>query len=334
MNNYTFHRITDDVEGFKNAILSDKSLELLDIQRILRFVVKIVQILEQVFEDVAVVLIEVKHLSEEDIRPERIRDLLKQIDLLTSRGHFRNAEDVCGRLHFLSGQYKESIEPLLVMNTNVYKWRSVFNLIEEHEGLLIASIEGITWNLHERVENLSVNSLVLVKAYASDKHKEIQNSIDRLKIMLNEILGESGSIGLLELTAEGQINSPHFQLMNQGHLNINDNRLYTDKLGVYAPNSNFKNTTLNQGNNKLASLDVKELALELGKLKFALKNEATVSEDFYSLMEVASAEEAAKKGDIEKALFHLQKAGKWVWEIAQKIGVGIAVATVKKELGL
>lgn len=81
------------------------------------------------------------------------------------------------------------------------------------------------------------------------------------------------------------------------------------------------------------NLDLKTLALELAQLKNELISHAKTPEHFASIAEVVSAEQAADKGEREVALASLKKAGAWIWDVATKVGIGVATAAAKQHMG-
>lgn len=76
------------------------------------------------------------------------------------------------------------------------------------------------------------------------------------------------------------------------------------------------------------------LAADLEKLRGAMLKEASESEHYAAVANVKAAEEEAKRGDENKALEYLKKAGQWTLEIATKIGVPIAIEAIKKQTGI
>ena len=70
----------------------------------------------------------------------------------------------------------------------------------------------------------------------------------------------------------------------------------------------------------------------MAELQLKLKGDATEPEHNLSLAEIAQAENSAKKGDGAKAFEHLSKAGKWTLDIAEKIGVSVAIEALKMVL--
>lgn len=104
--------------------------------------------------------------------------------------------------------------------------------------------------------------------------------------------------------------------------------------GAMGPGAKAKNMTFEQVwvQNRDA-IDLTELADELGKLRSAMKKEETTAEQDASIGDVAKAEEAAKKGLGSTCLEYLGKAGKWSWEIANKIGVSVAAKAIEKAMG-
>lgn len=88
--------------------------------------------------------------------------------------------------------------------------------------------------------------------------------------------------------------------------------------------------TFNQiWNENRNEINLPALAAELLKLRLKLRDEATETEHYSSMGEIASAESCAKKGDGPGALEYLSKAGKWALDIAEKIGVPVATEALK-----
>lgn len=81
-------------------------------------------------------------------------------------------------------------------------------------------------------------------------------------------------------------------------------------------------------------IDLPSLAQELGKLRMALKADATTAEEDATVGEIALAEVAAIRNDEPDALCHLKNAGKWALSVAEKIGVGVATSALKTVLGI
>jgi hypothetical protein len=83
-----------------------------------------------------------------------------------------------------------------------------------------------------------------------------------------------------------------------------------------------------------STIDVQQLAKELTALRTALNARASTPDHFVSLGEVAASEKAALSGDGPAALRHLKNAGEWAWDVATKIGIGVATAAAKSALGI
>jgi hypothetical protein len=81
-------------------------------------------------------------------------------------------------------------------------------------------------------------------------------------------------------------------------------------------------------NDNKEEIDLVKLADELELLKAEMVKEAKSGEEFEALTNVAHAQEAAQKGDGGKTFEYLSKAGKWTFNVAEKIGVGVAIAAL------
>lgn len=89
-------------------------------------------------------------------------------------------------------------------------------------------------------------------------------------------------------------------------------------------------------NQNTADVDLPALQEELSRLRAALARQRDSSEPQHdiAIRKVAAAETAAQRGDGPSALDHLKKAGPWVWDVANQIGVNVVTASVKAALGL
>lgn len=105
--------------------------------------------------------------------------------------------------------------------------------------------------------------------------------------------------------------------------------------GAMGPGAQASNMTFQQIWNQVqGSVDLQQLARELGQLQDALRTEAKEPEHEIAIGTIAAAEAAAKHGNGAKALEYLKKAGGWAFDIATKIGVEIAVAAMKSAAGI
>ena len=77
-----------------------------------------------------------------------------------------------------------------------------------------------------------------------------------------------------------------------------------------------------------------ELAMELQRLREAMKRQATEPEHDVAVAEVAAAELAVKAGDADSTRSHLAKAGRWALATASAIGTAVAAGAIKSALGL
>ena len=80
--------------------------------------------------------------------------------------------------------------------------------------------------------------------------------------------------------------------------------------------------------------DLKSVAAELAQLVQALRVQAANSEQYADLLCVSEACDAAAKGDGPGMLGHLKRAGKWTWEVAEKLAIGVGIHALKGQAGL
>ncbi|HKM54026.1 MAG TPA: hypothetical protein VJY33_11500, partial [Isosphaeraceae bacterium] len=82
------------------------------------------------------------------------------------------------------------------------------------------------------------------------------------------------------------------------------------------------------------SIDLPKLADDLTKLRAAMQQEASVTEQLEATVNVSRAAEAAKEGNGPKALEYLKAAGKWALDTATKLGIDVASDALTKAIGV
>lgn len=336
MTNRPFNSLAHELQDFAKSVLADRRLQSPDLRRVLGFIAKVSQVAEQALQDTVAVLIEIKYLTAEDLGSSRVRELQKQIEMLTVRSRYRDAEEICSRLHHLSEQYNEQIAPLVGGLARDHDWQGIFGLINEHEGRLITLVHQTTSELQEKLRSVSPNRLDELTRFAGTQLSAVREALDVLTDLSNKILGISGAEGLLELTAEaGTSEAALSVVLNGSILNMSNDRYEIGQAGAVGPGSRASNITFNQIWNKDGGkIDVKELAPELTSLREALAKQASAPDEFIAVGKVAAAEKAAIAGDGPTAIGHLKSAGAWAWDIATKIGIGVATAAAKSALGI
>jgi hypothetical protein len=126
----------------------------------------------------------------------------------------------------------------------------------------------------------------------------------------------------------GQLSAPmtiEGTVMNKG-----DTYNISGQAGAAGPGAHAHDNTFQQVQ---SGVDLPKLAEELGRLRAAMKGEATgTREQDKAIGAVADAEEAAAKGDGTATLRYLKGAGSWAFGIAEKIGVAVATEALKRAM--
>lgn len=116
---------------------------------------------------------------------------------------------------------------------------------------------------------------------------------------------------------------------------MSDQYNITGQVGAVGPNAKAENNTFNQVMQQAASnLDLPTLAAELSTLRSSMRSQATEVEHDLAVASIGAAESAAKKQDGAGALEHLKSAGKWAFDVATKIGVGVAAKAIETAINL
>lgn len=190
-------------ESMLRTAAADPQSSAPQLRQILRFMARVVQVVEQAFDSLQMSLIELKYLSPAEFDESRRLELLKQLESLGSREHMRQVEIVCGRLHALMNDYHDHIAPALSSLTAPTQevWLNTSQLLDQHEGLIINLFGQAIWDLTQMVQNAQTEAdLKAIREFAAKRSAETRAAVDRLHALNTALLGHSGSAGLIELT--------------------------------------------------------------------------------------------------------------------------------------
>ena len=192
--------LISQVQAMAESVVTDRSISSSDLRRVLKFLTKVVQVVDQAFEDVYATLFEFQLLTAEDINSGRLKDLRKELALLHAQDRYRDAEQICSRLHGLSEQYMQHIEPIVEKLGNSGQWNKLFYLLNEREGHIIYMVDQAVRELEQMLSSADEFSLSSIKSTATKKTNTIRVSLIKLQSLKDQILGLSGDAGFLELT--------------------------------------------------------------------------------------------------------------------------------------
>lgn len=330
-------QIVHQLEDMLGAAIDDPRLSGNDLRRVLAFLTKVVQVVDQAFQDVFAVLIDFKYLSADDIASGRFMEMRKNLDLLLARSRYRDAEEICSRLHHLRTQYETQIHPLVDRLQGNDRWRQVFWLIEEREGRIIMLVNQTVYEL-ARLFDTAHADIDEIRQVAGGMADKIRLLLIELRNLTNEIMGFSDHAGFMELTEDRDALARQARTLlihNRGTLHMSRDTYSAGQAGAMGPGAHAHDMTFQQvWNQSKGDIDLQKLAGDLSDLRSAMKAKATTPEDDAAVGAVAAAETAAKGGDGPKALAHLKSAGKWAFDIATKVGTTVAAAALKTALGL
>ena len=116
-------------------------------------------------------------------------------------------------------------------------------------------------------------------------------------------------------------------LMEKNEYNIHDTQI-----DVFAPRGKVHDNDFRRFVNSTDQFPLDQLAQELARLRNELTERASLEnspEQYIAIGEVSGAEIAARKGDRQGVWQHLARVGKWTLDIADQIGVSLAVEAIK-----
>jgi hypothetical protein len=108
--------------------------------------------------------------------------------------------------------------------------------------------------------------------------------------------------------------------------------------GAFGPNATVSNVEITNNQQAWTSFqskaDTSALAEQLDKLLISMQAQSKTTVELESLVAVSAARDAAKQSDGPSIMSHLKKAGDWAKEIAEKIGVDVAVKAITAATGI
>lgn len=179
---------------------SDRSLGDAEVRRVLSFISQVIQVVEQAFQDVLTLLLDIQYLSEPELQSGHINELRKRIDLLTARSYYRDAAEICSRLKHLRENYDDFIRPSVQRLQGSSDWQGIFWLIEEREGRIIMLIERTAREIARLLDEAGGGQLANARNMAAQSAEELRQLLSELHNLNGRILGLSGQAGFLELT--------------------------------------------------------------------------------------------------------------------------------------
>lgn len=313
------------------TVVYDEGISDTNVRRVLRFINKVVQVVDQAFEDVYGVLNDVRLLGQEDLESGRPREIRRELGMLLVRSRYKEAEEICSRLHHLAEEYSTTIQPIVADVEDRRRWTQVYFLLDEFEGRIIEMVKASVNEMDEKLASIDPDNLRDVRDFANRRANEVQAMLRDLGNLRNQILGLSGSAGLLELLG-GEERDAATTIVRE--VVMGDRYEVRGAAGAVGRGARADNVTIKQVWNELDNQNSAELAAELSRLRAEMKLEAKTPEQDLAVAEVARAELAAENGDGPGALEHLAGAGKWALGIATTIGTAVAAAAIKAAMGL
>jgi hypothetical protein len=86
--------------------------------------------------------------------------------------------------------------------------------------------------------------------------------------------------------------------------------------------------------NALGEMDLSTLGEQLQQLRVEISRLARTPDENLALVNIAKAETAVADRDLSKTVEYLKSSGKWVLEVATKIGASVAGTAISHSLGL
>lgn len=265
---------------------------------------------------------------------------------------FREVAGVCDRLAMLSAQYEPQLNaqidhlrksafihptPTTQDTTPSYDKMillgELVDVLQRHEGDLKDDIRHAVYRLVEEIGKAKTSGYAIkLKEYAQTVQDEIRASNDQIAKLSLQIEGGS-SEGAEAILTSGLTKDEGAASPTTVHYHYGD--VYKDNVGAaFGPNATATNTNITVWKAAESNLDLTTLIASLETLRPKLNAADPKDEHAEERLQVLAAEKAAKDGDKKKVLQHLKAAGKWVLEVATKIGEDVAAKVITSAIGL
>lgn len=199
-NDNQFQALSSQILRMAHSVAAQPNVPSADLRRVLNFLDKLVQVVDQAFRGLYTILVDIKLLDDGDLGSGQIRAIRKDLEMVSARSWYRDAEEICSRLHHLSDNFRLNIEPIVDSLQRGAEWRDVFQLMDEHEGHIISIVDGSVWELKNLLANLQTTSeLAQARQLAAHRGEALRQALQDLTEFHSRILGLSGSVGFLEL---------------------------------------------------------------------------------------------------------------------------------------
>ncbi|MBI1345330.1 hypothetical protein GC163_03490 [bacterium] len=136
-------------------------------------------------------------------------------------------------------------------------------------------------------------------------------------------------------------NKPITQIHHGDNISIGRVKVSGDTYNLHGQNTGVGRNAKVSGNifqqmweNSKSEFDMNKLIAELKELRVAMKQEASDLQHDIAIAEVAKAETAGTMGDGAAMLRHLNAAGSWSRQIAERIGVTVAAKAIQNAIGI
>jgi hypothetical protein len=191
-------QLAADVSTITQTALDRSSTRPAEARDVLKFVNQLVQVVDDALGEVMATLIDFKYVRPDHLSSgwsERTAALEK---LLTGRT-YREAADICDRLRDLESRYYAQLAPIVSEVSDITAWTGVLTLLHEHESGVVGLVDRTVQDLATISATATDADLPKIRSLAAGRVEEIREALTTLRKVRGDILGLSGSAGLLEL---------------------------------------------------------------------------------------------------------------------------------------
>jgi hypothetical protein len=186
-------KIVDNIEKAAGAIMNDKDRSRFDMAAELDVITKFLQILQQAYVAIYVVMLRLTLVTPEDISQGRLEQLEQRIDQVDATGVGFDIDVISSRLRSLRETRSTALRHIMDKQPGACDWHMLLSAMDERDTPLINDLYTATSNLRRSISQLkrdpgslkNVHSAVVLQAV------EVRNALEKAQWVSNRVLGLS-----------------------------------------------------------------------------------------------------------------------------------------------
>ena len=186
-------KIVDNIDNAVTAIMGDKRISRFEMAAELDCLTKFLQVLQQAYVAVYVVMLRLTLITPEDIGEGRLAQIEERIDQLDAAGVGFDIDVVAARLRSLRETRTTCLRALMDRLPNVCDWHLVLSAMDERDTPLINDVYSSAAYLRRALAHIKRDPGTLKSVHESlvSQAVQIRGGLEKAQWVTNRILGLS-----------------------------------------------------------------------------------------------------------------------------------------------